>query len=87
MKRLLCFLVLASSLSGCATVEVGPYGKTYVPCVDNKLCVRDTYSIAWDNGCRNNCQDYPISYRSKQTEYMLVPATTKPCDGECGGAR
>ena len=92
MKKLFSVFVLACSVSGCATatlVENGSRRQTVSHCVNDTLCVRDTYSVVWDTGtgCRNYCQDYPVSYRAKQTEYMLVPETTKNCNGDCGGVK
>jgi hypothetical protein len=92
MKKLLSVIVLACSVSGCASatcVEHGVHRQSVSPCVNDTLCVRDTYSVVWDNGggCRNYSQDYPVSYRAKQTEYMLVPEATKNCNGDCGGVK
>ncbi len=90
MRRLLCYFIFACSVSGCATdlrSDNGSHRKIVTPCGNDNLCVRETYNVVWDNGIRNNSQDYPVSYRPKQTEYILVPENSDNCKGDCGGVR
>jgi hypothetical protein len=90
MEKMLCMLIVACSLSGCATsvmVDNGSHRKIFIPCEGTTPCARDTYSVAWDNGYRDNHRDYPVTYRAKQTEFVMVPEQPARCNGECGGVR
>ena len=73
MKRLLlCLAVLTCCASCCAkpvVIDNGVHTRVFTPCTDNNLCFRDTYNIAWDSWCTYGGHDYPVSYRTKQTEY------------------
>jgi len=87
MKNLLFGSILASLLAGCATpvlIDNESRGRTMVPCLNDTLCIRDTYSVVWDN---DNNRNYPVSYRAKQTEYILVPGKSIKSIGEYGGGK
>jgi len=85
MKRLISLIALSCAISGCATplvIDNGKQTRVFTPCTNDNLCFRDTYNVLWDNWCPNSPADYPISYRSKQTEYesnkveyILLPNT------------
>ena len=87
MKRLICLMLLSGSISGCATplvIDNGNGIKVFTPCTTDDLCFRNTYSVAWDNWHLNSLRDYPVSYRTKQTEYesskpeyILLPTNEK----------
>jgi hypothetical protein len=94
MKHLLLFIALMSTISGCCATPVvmdnGNQSKVFVPCTDNNLCFRDSYSVAWDNSHSCYERDYPVSYRAKQSEYesnrveyILLPKS----DAANGGAQ
>ena len=90
MKKMLCMLIAVCALSGCVTsvlVDDNTHRKVFKACECDTLCVRDVYSVAWDNGCRYNCRDYPVTYRAQQTEFVMVPETANNCNGNCGGVR
>jgi len=88
MKRLFWCIFLLSFASGCATpliIDNGYQRRVFIPCDNDDLCFRDTYNVAWDNGCKYNCRDYPVSYRTKlseyqsnKTEYILLPKSKAP---------
>lgn len=85
MRKLLCLVSVTILLSGCASNCRN--GIITNPCASDSQCYRDSYSIVWDSWCRNGCRDYPVSYRTKQTEYIVLPEGTNTCMGDCGGAR
>ena len=85
MRRIFWFMAVTCLLSGCATGC--PTGKVIGPCGSDSQCYRDSYGIAWDNWCWNSCRDYPVSYRTKQSEYIVVPDGITTCPGDCGGAK
>jgi hypothetical protein len=97
MKRLLWYIFLMSFISGCATpliIDNGNQSRVFTPCTNNDLCFRDTYNVAWDNWCQYNCRDYPVSYRSKQSEYesnkveyILLPKSVEAGHVQCGGVK
>ena len=98
MKKLLGVMVLVGCVSGCCSVPVvldnGIQSKVFTPCTDDNLCFRETYNIAWDRWCPLNCNDYPISYRTKQTEfeskkveYILMPKSYIAQPEHDGGVR
>ena len=64
-----------------------PNGKVIGPCANDSQCYRDSYSIVWDSWCWNSCRDYPVSYRTKQLEYIVVPDGITTWPGDCGGAK
>jgi hypothetical protein len=75
MKRLLCFIILSCTVSGCATstpfvIDNGTRSRVFIPCTTDSLCFRDGYDIVWDNWCPDAVADYPVSYRVKQSEYL-----------------
>ena len=73
MKRLVGLILLMGAVSGCATpliVDNGAQSRVFIPCANDSLCIRDSYSIAWDYTCSGMYPDYPISHRSKQSEYQ-----------------
>lgn len=72
MKRLLLFAALLGLSSGCATplvIDNGTQTRVFTPCTNDNFCFRNTYNIAWDTGHTFNNRDYPVTYRTKQTEY------------------
>lgn len=72
MKYLLLLSFLISIISGCATpiiIDNGSQTRVFTPCTNNNLCFRDSYNIVWDNTSPYHCRDYPVSYRTKQSEY------------------
>ena len=72
MKRLLSILVLLGAVSGCAkpvVIDNGTQRRVFIPCTNDNLCFKDTYNVAWDNWCPSIYRDYPVSYRTKQSEY------------------
>ena len=73
MKRLICFILLSSAISGCAipiAIDNGNNRRVFTPCTNDSLCFRDAYHVVWDNWCQNGTNDFPVSYRAKQTEYL-----------------
>lgn len=73
MKRLLCMIIMLGGISGCARpVIIGndTHSRVFTPCANDSLCFRDTYNIAWDSTCSHSLPDFPVSYRSKQSEYQ-----------------
>lgn len=71
-------------------VDNGTQARVLVPCSNDNLCVRNSYEIAKDVWCPDNCftggvccqKDYPVSYRSKnwdyesnRVEYIYMPRT------------
>ncbi|MDD2900543.1 MAG: hypothetical protein PHI31_17765 [Desulfuromonadaceae bacterium] len=97
MGRFTLFLILTCFMTGCATplmIENGTQSRTFTPCTNDALCFRDSYHVAWDNGYPYGCQDFPVSYRSKQTEYesnrveyILLPPAAVANQAEVGGGR
>ncbi len=97
MIRLVRIALVSSIISGCTTpllIDNGAHSKVFIPCENEIFCFRDTYNIAWDNWCPNSCRNFPVSYRSKHsdyesnhTEYLLTPKTEQPGAISCGGAR
>lgn len=97
MKRLIWSAFLLSFLSGCATpliIDNGTQSRVFTPCTNNDFCFRDTYSVAWENWCQNDVRDYPVSYRTKQSEYesnkveyILLPTSLEGQQAQVGGAR
>ncbi len=98
MKRLVLLLALPCFLFGCyatpLVIDNGTQSRVFTPCTNNNLCFRDTYHVTWDNGCSFYGQDYPVSYRSKQSEYesnrveyILLPQNTVTNQTACGGGR
>ncbi len=98
MKRLVLLLALPCFLFGCyatpLVIDNGTQSRVFTPCTNNNLCFRDTYHVTWDNGCSFYGQDYPVSYRSKQSEYesnrveyILLPQNTVTNQTTCGGGR
>ena len=97
MKRMLCLIFLSSFGFGCATpliIDNGNQRRVFIPCTNDNLCFRDTYNIVWDNWCPNNYRDYPVSYRTKQSEYesskveyILLPKSIMTEQVQCGGVR
>ena len=83
MKKLIVLAMLIS-IAGCSRpiiIDNGVQTRVFTPCTKDSLCFRDTYNITWDNWCAYD-RDYPVSYRSKQTEYesskveyILLPKT------------
>jgi len=85
MKSMQCFclvLLLTGFVAGCAAmhrpVELynGVNHRVIAPCTNDNLCFRDTHDVAWDSWCNWNPwepvaarHDYPVSYRTKQSEY------------------
>lgn len=75
MKRLLFFILLSCTVSGCVTstpvvIDNGTRSRILTPCTTDSLCFRDGYEVAWDNWCPDAVADYPVSYRVKQSEYL-----------------
>lgn len=73
MKRLICFILLSSAISGCAipiAIDNGNNRRVFTPCTNDDLCFRDAYTVAWDNWSQSTSNDFPVSYRTKQTEYI-----------------
>ena len=74
-------LLMATIAGGCVAkpvvVDNGTQSRIIIPCTNDALCVRNTYEIAKDAWCPQNClpgdyncrRDYPVSYRSKNWEY------------------
>lgn len=65
---LIGLLLLAVSLSGCATpvtVTDGVHRRAFIPCSKDELCFRKTYGIARDN----KCSDFPVAYRNDDRVY------------------
>jgi len=74
-------LLMATIAGGCVATPVvvdnGTQSRIIIPCTNDALCVRNTYEIAKDVWCPQNClpgdyrcrRDYPVSYRSKNWEY------------------
>ena len=97
MKRLILFILLSSSISGCATpliIENGNQSRIFTPCTSDDLCFRDGYQVAWDNWSPGRSRDYPVSYRANQyeylsnkAEYILVPDSVTMERNQLGGAR
>lgn len=97
MKLVLRLILLSSILSGCATplvIDNGAQSKVFIPCENDILCFRDTYNVAWDNRCPNVYRDFPVSYRTKQTEfessrveYILLPHAVAPASSGFGGVQ
>ena len=98
MKQLVLLLVLPCFLFGCCAtplvIDNGVQTRVFTPCTNNNLCFRDTYLVTWDNGCSSYGQDYPVSYRSKQSEYesnrveySLLPQNSITNQPACGGGR
>lgn len=97
MKCLLWCIFLSAFIYGCAApliLDNGSQSRVFIPCTNNDLCFRDTYNVAWDNGCSYNYRDYPISYRTKQSEYesnkveyILLNRTVIADQLQCGGGR
>ena len=91
MKRWICFVLLSCALTGCATpvvIDDGTRTRTFNPCTTDALCFRDSYSLVWDNWCFNTQRDYPVTYRTKQyeylsdrTEYILSPSANVEMSG------
>lgn len=77
----LLLLLAAVAVTGCAAspvvIDNGTQSRILVPCTNDALCVRNTYEVAKDVWCPQNClpgdylcrRDYPVSYRSKNWEY------------------
>lgn len=77
----LAAVLMATIMAGCVatpvTVDNGTQSRILVPCTNDALCVRNTYEVAKDVWCPQNClpgddlcrRDYPVSYRSKNWEY------------------
>lgn len=68
LKCLLGLLILAGSLSSCATpvtVTDGVHSRAFIPCANDELCIRNTYGISRDY----YCSDFPVSYRNNDAEY------------------
>lgn len=71
MKKMICLigiLIMAGSLSGCATpvtVTDGVHSRAFIPCANDDLCFRKTYGIARDN----SCSDFPVAYRNDDRVY------------------
>ena len=73
MKKLLCLIFLLGSVTGCARplmIDNGIQSRVFTPCTNDNLCIRDSYNIAWDYTCSSSFPDYPVSYRTKQSEYQ-----------------
>ena len=97
MKRFTLFLLLTCFMTGCATplvIDNGTQSRIFTPCTNDALCFRDSYHIAWDNGYPCGLQDFPVSYRSKQTEYesnhveyILLPHSAVANQAEVGDRR
>jgi hypothetical protein len=97
MVLLLRIALISCIISGCTTpllIDNGAQSKVFIPCENEIFCFRDAYNIAWDNWCPNSFRDFPVSYRSKHsdyesifTEYILVPKPEKPGPINCGGTR
>jgi hypothetical protein len=97
MERFTLFLILTCFVAGCATpvvIDNGTQTKVFTPCNNDGLCFKDSYHVAWDNGYQSGCQDFPISYRSKQSEYesnrveyILLPQAEVNNQVEVGGRR
>ncbi len=97
MKKLLCFMFLMGAVSGCAkpvVIENGTQSRVFTPCTSDNLCFRDSYNIAWDYWCTSSQRDYPISYRTKQSEYessrveyILLPKSVVLEQGHAGRVR
>jgi hypothetical protein len=98
MKRLFCFVFLISLVSGCCAtplvIDNGNQSRVFTPCTNDGLCFRDTYNVAWDSSCSTDCRDFPVSYRTKQTEYesnkveyILLPKSIMTDQVQCGGVR
>ena len=71
MTRLIGLLILAGSLSGCATpvmVTDEVHRRAFIPCVNDELCFRNTYGIARDN----SCSDFPVAYRNNDREFTTA---------------
>jgi hypothetical protein len=73
MRKSVLLLVLPCFLFGCyatpLVIDNGTQSRVFTPCTNNNLCFRDTYNVTWDNGHSCYGRDYPVSYRSKQSEY------------------
>jgi len=83
MRAYLVFLLLLMSVitAGCVATPVvvdnGTQSRILIPCTNDTLCVRATYEIARDVWCPTDSmlgdyrchRDYPVSYRSKNSEY------------------
>ena len=98
MRPVFLLLILLCLMSGCAAnplvIDNGAQSRVFTPCTNDNLCFRDTYNIAWDGGCSSYNQSYPVSYRSKQSEYesnrveyILLPQTFTANQAEWGGRR
>lgn len=98
MKRLIFFMLLSGSLSGCyatpLVIDNGSQSRIFTPCTNDNLCLRDSYSVTWDHFCSSYAPDYPISYRTKQSEYesnrveyVLLPKNEVVEPARCGGYR
>lgn len=66
-------MVLLGAISGCCAkpvvIDNGTQSRVFIPCTNDNLCFKDTYNVVWDKGCSSAYRDYPISYRTKQSEY------------------
>lgn len=98
MKRLLYLIVLLGAVSGCCAkpvvIDNGTQSRVFIPCTNDNLCFKDTYNVAWDNWCPSMYRDYPVSYRTKQSEYessrveyLLLPTSVVVEREQTGVAR
>lgn len=98
MRQLVLFSLLVCLMAGCCAtplvIDNGTQSRVFTPCTNDSLCFRNTYNVAWDNGCSPHAQDYPVSYRTKQTEYesnrveyILLPQSTIANQNILGGGR
>lgn len=99
MRQLPMFLILfCFVISGCCAtplvIDNGTQSRVFTPCTNDNLCFRDTYNVTWDNSCSFYGQGYPVSYRSKQSEYesnrveyILLPQSATANQADFGGGR